>query len=179
MHSPTFPTATPRAGVVQTETTAGVATSEARWRQSMPEAEGVDPAGIWALIDYLEPDERLDPQALVVVRHGAVVVVTTSQTADAEDTMNGVWDYLLPAFRDGPLHSLQSERKYGSEDGSVTPAGWRAPVTSPTWQGCEYRSEGAVATLTTARSLGSSSCSSTHHTGRHCCSIRRSPPTLL
>jgi CubicO group peptidase (beta-lactamase class C family) len=48
------------------DTTAG-------WRHSSAEAEGVDPAGIRALIDDLDGDPAQDPHALLVVRHGAVI----------------------------------------------------------------------------------------------------------
>ncbi|GAB3611735.1 hypothetical protein GCM10027415_00750 [Humibacter ginsengisoli] len=47
--------------------------AERGWRRSSAEAEGVDPAGIRALIDDLDSDPEMDPHALVVVRHGAVV----------------------------------------------------------------------------------------------------------
>lgn len=43
------------------------------WRRSSAEAEGVDPAGIRALIEDLDADPQLDPHALIVVRHGAVI----------------------------------------------------------------------------------------------------------
>ncbi|WP_460533071.1 serine hydrolase domain-containing protein [Humibacter ginsengiterrae] len=47
--------------------------AERGWRRSSAEAEGVDPAGIRALIEDLDSDPGMDPHALVVVRHGAVV----------------------------------------------------------------------------------------------------------
>ncbi|MGN6200278.1 serine hydrolase domain-containing protein [Humibacter sp.] len=43
------------------------------WRRSSAEAEGVEPAGIRALIEDLDADPQLDPHALIVVRHGAVI----------------------------------------------------------------------------------------------------------
>ncbi|MHA7985378.1 serine hydrolase domain-containing protein [Rathayibacter sp. CAU 1779] len=43
------------------------------WRTSTAEAEGVDPAGIRALIDAYDADPAIDPHALIVVRHGAVI----------------------------------------------------------------------------------------------------------
>lgn len=52
---------------------ASVDTTESAWRRSSAEAEGVDPAGIRALIDELDADPTQDPHALVVVRHGAVI----------------------------------------------------------------------------------------------------------
>ena len=48
-------------------------TTENVWRTSTPEEQGVDPAGIRALIDALEADPSQDPHALVIVRQGAVV----------------------------------------------------------------------------------------------------------
>ncbi|WP_205864607.1 serine hydrolase domain-containing protein [Planctomonas sp. JC2975] len=47
--------------------------ASAFWRTSTAEAEGVDPAGIRALIDAYDADPAIDPHALIVVRHGAVV----------------------------------------------------------------------------------------------------------
>ncbi|WP_460571289.1 serine hydrolase domain-containing protein [Humibacter soli] len=44
-----------------------------RWRTSTAGAQGVDPAGIRALIEDYDADESQDPHAIVVVRHGAVI----------------------------------------------------------------------------------------------------------
>ncbi|MFI1727283.1 serine hydrolase domain-containing protein [Streptomyces sp. NPDC020489] len=40
---------------------------------SAPSAEGVDPAGVQALLDGLETDPDLEPHSLMVLRHGKVV----------------------------------------------------------------------------------------------------------
>ncbi|WP_083527823.1 serine hydrolase domain-containing protein [Curtobacterium ammoniigenes] len=43
------------------------------WRLSTAEAEGVDPRGVRELIDALDEHPDIEPHALIVVRHGAVV----------------------------------------------------------------------------------------------------------
>jgi CubicO group peptidase (beta-lactamase class C family) len=42
--------------------------------RSSPSAQGVDPAGVAALVDALDGDERLEPHGLIVQRHGVRVV---------------------------------------------------------------------------------------------------------
>jgi CubicO group peptidase (beta-lactamase class C family) len=42
--------------------------------RSSPSAQGVDPAGVVALLDALEGDERLEPHGLIVQRHGVRLV---------------------------------------------------------------------------------------------------------
>jgi CubicO group peptidase (beta-lactamase class C family) len=42
--------------------------------RSTPSAHGVDPAGIVALLDALDSDERLEPHGVIVHRHGARIV---------------------------------------------------------------------------------------------------------
>lgn len=43
------------------------------WRRGTAEAEGIDPAGIHALIAALDEHPDIDPHAVIVLRHGAVV----------------------------------------------------------------------------------------------------------
>ncbi|QDZ15082.1 serine hydrolase domain-containing protein [Humibacter ginsenosidimutans] len=43
------------------------------WRASSAEAEGVDPAAVLALLDEIDAEPTIDPHAVIVLRHGAVI----------------------------------------------------------------------------------------------------------